>query len=236
MKVLAFTGFIGCGKTTAAHLAVDYFGRRGKSVFKTCFAHYLKALAQKYFWMSKASPECDCDSEGYAMSRARDLIIELCSNAPNKAELPRNVLDIVPDDVRMELGRIAYSNDIRKVLQFIGTDIARKYICEDYWCKYIENVLEKVKPYVDVAFIDDCRFLDEAESLRSIGGRIIQVQSDFEIAARRMGLSLDVYMDKISHASEQDCTKMNAGGLVVNNTTMGDLRSQVYTECEDILL
>ncbi len=63
----------------------------------------------------------------------------------------------------------------RTILQWWGTDFRRVFKGQDYWCKQL--LAKMVKSTADVALVTDCRFQDEAECVRRIGGIIIRVEN-----------------------------------------------------------
>ena len=69
----------------------------------------------------------------------------------------------------------------RRLLQVLGTDIARRYLGEDIWVRRweAEHLGEMLSPYV----FEDVRFANEADFLRAHGGVIIRLmRSDAESA------------------------------------------------------
>jgi hypothetical protein len=58
----------------------------------------------------------------------------------------------------------------RQVMQYFGTEYVRK-IQDDFW---IQKVLKFVRSR-DRVLIADCRFINEADAIRSIGGHVIRV-------------------------------------------------------------
>lgn len=226
MKIFAFTGFIGAGKTTAAHMVVDYFGRRGKSVFKTCFAHYLKDLAWRHLGLSK-----ELQKVGYGgdmLKNSKLLVKELLDNSTGtKVAVDTYTLE----DKIIELAEAATECNVRKVMQLIGTDIARKCIDQNYWCSYIMKILDNVREYTDVAVIDDCRFMDEGKILRADNARIIYINTPNFITAERLNISESEYLEKLDHPSEHDAPNIPNHYAFNNEGSMGDLRRDIYATC-----
>jgi hypothetical protein len=73
----------------------------------------------------------------------------------------------------------------RKLLQLCGTEFGREMIDPNIWVKITENKLDNYvdttvkpcKPHTHV-FIDDLRFDNEAEMVRSMGGFVVEVNRD----------------------------------------------------------
>lgn len=60
----------------------------------------------------------------------------------------------------------------REVMQFVGTDIFRK-MKNDVWAGATINKIQKEQP--KLAIIADCRFPNEVESVRNVGGIVIKL-------------------------------------------------------------
>jgi hypothetical protein len=61
----------------------------------------------------------------------------------------------------------------RWVLQYWGTEVCRHVFHNDIWIASVENKLRKSR---DNIVISDCRFPNEIESIRNVGGSILWVQ------------------------------------------------------------
>ena len=70
-------------------------------------------------------------------------------------------------------GKIDKARD-RKLLQYLGTDYFRDTIDRDYWVKLMTDKLPQLLARHSVV-IDDVRFDNEAEAIKSLGGIIIHV-------------------------------------------------------------
>lgn len=60
----------------------------------------------------------------------------------------------------------------RWVLQYWGTEVARKSFHDDIWIAALENKLRKTK---DDIVISDCRFPNEIQAIKNAGGLVIRV-------------------------------------------------------------
>jgi hypothetical protein len=60
----------------------------------------------------------------------------------------------------------------REVMQFVGTDFFRK-MKENIWVDATINKIEKEKP--KIAIVADCRFPDEVEAIKKVGGTVIKL-------------------------------------------------------------
>jgi len=82
-----------------------------------------------------------------------------------------------------ELERNKNHPTVRHLLQFHGTDFARKTHGEDYWIKRVEDKVvacqatrKSEKPFL--FYFTDCRFVNEADYIRSKGGCIVKVERE----------------------------------------------------------
>jgi hypothetical protein len=94
-----------------------------------------------------------------------------------------------------EPGKITY----REFLQYFGTDICRR-IYEDIWHSRLVNDIMFEQPLV--AVVDDCRFVNEVESIKKISGKVIY-------------LTRNPYDD--NHVSESELNEYDGFDLVIDN-------------------
>jgi hypothetical protein len=62
------------------------------------------------------------------------------------------------------------------MMQRIGTDLFRKHFSDDVWIKSLKLKLQKIK--TDVV-ITDCRFENEIDLIKELGGKVIMVERIF---------------------------------------------------------
>lgn len=65
----------------------------------------------------------------------------------------------------------------RKMLQQVGTDLFRDYFHHDIWTASLENKLQKCEGNI---VITDCRFPNEIEAVRNLGGIVIRIKRGIE--------------------------------------------------------
>ena len=65
----------------------------------------------------------------------------------------------------------------RKMMQQVGTDLFRNYFHNDIWVASLENKLQK---YSENVVITDCRFPNEIETIRKLGGVIVRIKEGIE--------------------------------------------------------
>ena len=62
----------------------------------------------------------------------------------------------------------------RQAMQMIGTDCVRKMLCEDFWVRRMRLAIES--NLSKVIIIDDVRFEDEANFIRSLDGDVVMIK------------------------------------------------------------
>lgn len=103
----------------------------------------------------------------------------------------------------------------RKLLQTIGTDAAREAVSKNIWVDRfaedikIVNITRKIMGYPDVGFVcDDCRFLNEHESLKANGWIGIYLNVSDEIRIERLKKrDGSAQVSTLKHSSELDMDK-----------------------------
>ena len=101
----------------------------------------------------------------------------------------------------------------REMLQFIGTDAFRRFD-ENVWVKYLVRQIQSERP--SCAVIDDCRFPNEAETLRNIGFLIIKIERSQRVA-EGSGTSAE------AHPSETLIDSIRPDLIFENNGSLDDL-------------
>lgn len=116
----------------------------------------------------------------------------------------------------------------RLALQLIGTDVFRNNFHQDIW---VLSVMARYKDDDNVV-ISDCRFPNEVQIIRDLGGRIIQVDRGEEpewwltakIAANGNTHAIEVMNKHHSiHASEWAWSNEQPDELLLNNGTLNEL-------------
>ena len=108
----------------------------------------------------------------------------------------------------------ANKSEFRTVLQWWGTEFRRQFFQPDYWIKQMAEEVRVMQRVIDVLFITDVRFPNEADWVRSMGGVMVRVD-------RRTGET-----DNHSTETEMDAYK-NYDHTIENNGTMPELGSAV---------
>ena len=108
----------------------------------------------------------------------------------------------------------ANKSEFRTVLQWWGTEFRRQFFQPDYWINQMAEEVRVMQRVIDVLFITDVRFPNEADWVRSMGGVMVRVD-------RKTGET-----DNHSTETEMDCYK-NYDHTIENNGTMPELGSAV---------
>ena len=125
----------------------------------------------------------------------------------------------------------------RLVLQLWGTDVCRKAYHEDIWIASLENKLRKME---DDIVISDCRFPNEIQAIKNLGGEVIRVIRGAEPAWYEKAIDCNAGMKKIGwsiakmvledqgiHASEYAWVGTDFDHILDNNSTLDNLHQQV---------
>jgi hypothetical protein len=99
----------------------------------------------------------------------------------------------------------------RFLMQRLGTELGRDMIGKDFWVNIWKNEVNSLPEGTPVV-TDDCRFPNEEEALRSLGGKIIRIQRQ-----------IDTTTATFNHESEQHIIK--ADFVVLNDGSFSDLHS-----------
>ncbi len=62
----------------------------------------------------------------------------------------------------------------RQILQWLGTDILRNHINQDFFVMNMKQRIDASK--AEYIVISDCRFDNEAEFIRSLGGKVVKIE------------------------------------------------------------
>ncbi len=111
------------------------------------------------------------DADAVCVNFKDALIEEIRETMPGLLDNLSQIYNMDVDDLFIQKPPAA-----RSLLQNFGTDLRRQYDRRpDYWVeKWIEATKKELKKGNHV-LVDDCRFLNEAEAVRELGGTIIKI-------------------------------------------------------------
>ena len=131
----------------------------------------------------------------------------------------------------------------RWVLQYWGTEVARRGFHDDIWIASLEN---KLRTITDDVVISDCRFPNEIAAIKSAGGRVIRVvrgpdpdwypfaltvnEGQKNITWSRAKMQLEKFN---IHASETAWIGTEFDAVVENNASLDDLYQQINGLVQD---
>lgn len=111
----------------------------------------------------------------------------------------------------MQHGRDVSFKTPREVLQFVGTDLIRNHIAEDYLVRLALDVIKNTQGNI---VITDARFPNERKELKTLGGTLVRIKREgYEGSGHASELS-------IGEDSEYDV-------IINNNGTLSQLRHDV---------
>lgn len=139
-------------------------------------------------------------SLGFTPINFKDALVEeLKENFPDLLKKLSEIYQMTIDELFKEKPPA-----MRSLMQNYGTDVRRKE-CNDYWVNKWLNKTLKINNIV----VDDCRFLNEAQAVRTYNGKIYRIN--------RNGYSGD------KHQSETEMDKIKIDGEIDNNGKLKDL-------------
>jgi len=128
---------------------------------------------------------------------------------------------LTPDEVKE---KTPYA---RRMLQLIGTELIRKQIDKNFWVKKLdEKIKYLIKEGKERFVIDDVRFPNEAEYIRSLGGKIIRIKREIHCQKQNWVLN---------HESEMYINSIPVDFEITNNGTLEKLFAEISRIIEVIL-
>ena len=120
----------------------------------------------------------------------------------------------------------------RWILQYWGTEVGRRSFHDDIWIASLENKLRNSK---DSIVVSDCRFPNEIDSIKQLGGKIIWVQRgelpswyDLALEANKgSNIALNSLKASKIHASEWSWIGHEFDAILDNNGTIEELYQQI---------
>lgn len=108
----------------------------------------------------------------------------------------------------------------RKLLQWLGTDILRKHLGQDFFIKHMKEQIQKgINENYDFILITDVRFDNEGELVKELGGIVINVH--------RPGLEK---INLSNHVSEKGINESLIDKIIINDSTLEEFKEKVKNE------
>lgn len=205
-KLIAFSGGMGAGKDTMREYLIKELNFEKEYHFS--FALPLKDEANKII-----------DS----MRLLSDLEISMLFQV--NIEDVQEARKILGDTVKSypEVNSRSRTPEIRKFLQFWGTDVRRKQDTE-YWVLIAESMINKKIQEGFTVIVTDARFENELELINKIGGVTICLSSSETTRVKRIieRDNLKPSRESLDHASEQGWKNFHDYSLVINNDNQSE--------------
>lgn len=197
MKIIGISGKAGSGKDTVGRIIRDIIEDLNRdrikqlNTQKLSFASNLKDICVFLFGWDRDRLEHDFDyKEG-------------------------NTLDDGSPDPACEM--LGFTR--RQVMQKVGTEAMRKGLHRDVWIICMKlDILAGEYSRVDVGLLTDCRFKNELEFVRDMGGTLIRVDRSGEA---------DTLTEHTDHQSETDWLTWEDWDYIVQNDIDPDFSEQV---------
>ena len=120
-----------------------------------------------------------------------------------------------------QLGRIVTP---RLILQMVGTEMFRDCLSPRFWTTVLQRKIEKIREEgAKCIAISDCRFPEEIELIKSLGGIIVYVDRAPDLHNHKLGFS---------HSSEHHISSIIPDATIDNNKDLEYLRNQLDTLME----
>ena len=119
----------------------------------------------------------------------------------------------------------------RKLLQYLGTDWGRNEISSTIFIDLWKAEALRLEKEGYVVACDDVRFDNEAEVIRELGGKVIQIKSDNVYAKGRIASAKGF----VNHPSENGISKHLVDFIVENNNTRTEYQDKLLNVFKQIL-
>lgn len=167
-ELLGLAGRKFAGKDTFARLLIEEGERRGIRVVRVAFADKLKVSAARALGLAALS-------DSWRTVRFLDGSDTAAVAMMDRLKEGGRIIVECADDLR-------WSFSGREFLQWYGTEAHRDVFGPDFWVDallpLVPGVWEARYEGVDLVVVSDCRFVSEAERIRSLGGKILRIDRD----------------------------------------------------------
>lgn len=248
--IIGITGKLGAGKTTVALSLAERLKPIGYTIILKSMADPLKGIAKTCFGVTKnaddivpsISPQTGTSLVVRKLLPFVDPPFMSVVKEKHMAEITQELCktDIYKElvDLHGQLKGFAHANSpnslnvykatcklyTRRLLQYIGTDIGRKYISSTVWSDMFEhsckNILNSMCDGFDNPIIisDDVRFDEEIEAIQKLGDSlIVNVNAPLSDIAERLNMSTaDLIVHINAHPSEKNSDTLYKDITILN--------------------
>lgn len=211
-QIIALTGFAGVGKDTVADLLVEHLGFR-----KIAFADELRGEVSEAFGveLSYLTHPSTKHHPMTALSMRRAPVGFLAAVSLALGVMPRD------PDGRIAADWLDKPRSPRQILQWWGTEYRRTEHTH-YWSrKLLQRLVELMRDGESRFVITDCRFQNEADTVRMADGHIWQIT--------RPGVN-DSTTPEGDHVSATDGSKFSPDLVIANSHDVRHLQQLVLSE------
>jgi len=125
----------------------------------------------------------------------------------------------------------------RWILQYWGTEVCRRGFHDDIWIASLEN---KLRTSTDNVVISDCRFPNEIESIKRVGGKIVWIKRgtlpdwyNVALEANQGSVQATQQLKSLKiHSSETAWIGTEFDAVIQNDSTIDDLYSEIQKVLE----
>lgn len=122
------------------------------------------------------------------------------------------------DPILKEVHDERWDKSPRQILQWLGTDILRTHINQDFFVLNMKQRIDASK--ADYIIISDVRFDNEAEFIRSLGGKVIKIE-------RNMDANDGKTTKHSGHITEKGISKHLIDAVIENNGSIEEFQNRV---------
>lgn len=207
MKIIGLTGAAGSGKDTACGFALEWCEEQGINAERLAFADPLKVSAAAAFGIAPDDALDFCNwlkQPGVFVSAER--------------------LEGSAGDVPGVAGSNIKGKRVtgRQLLQFYGTEAHRDVFGTNFWVEVTERKIGERAGIVDVVFVTDARFPNEAQMVHRHSGEVWEVVRPGQETVE-------------AHASEAGLPDGAIEFQIKNDGSLEDLRGLIRSVCESNL-
>lgn len=126
--------------------------------------------------------------------------------------------DQLHDQETKEIQDGRWKKSPREILQWLGTDVLRNQINEDFFVMNMKQRIDDSK--AEYIIVTDVRFPNEAEFIRSLGGKVVKIVRD----NKKTGGKTTKYS---SHVTEQGIPDNLVDAIIENNSSIEEFKNNI---------
>ena len=125
------------------------------------------------------------------------------------------------DPVMKETCDETWGKSPREILQWLGTDILRTHVNQDFFVMNMKQRIDLSK--AEYIIISDVRFDNEAEFIRSLGGKIVKIERTMGSGSSNEGKTTK----HSGHITEKGISEKLIDVIVENNGTIEEFQNKI---------